>query len=843
MERIRNGLKKELAGILGLLPQIHGRQLLGEREQVLSVLGQCRRAADMVWENTRMYDGGEGIGEALSAYAGELEKTAEDWENANSHRERLDGLIKAAARRVGRLKGYSEIVFMPYKASMWDSMESIYLAAAGDPDCRCLVIPIPYCERDAKGEAAVWRYEGNLFPKEIPITDYQSYSLSQRRPEAVFIHNPYDGYNLVTSVHPDYYSGKLKEQSGLLIYVPYYVTGGFFSESQRLLPAYQNMDYMIAQSEYFKEEARGLYYYDRILPLGSPKLDRVIRVCGDRREAPPQWRPILEGRKAVMLNTSLNQVLFDTAAYLKKLRCVFGCIRERKDIALIWRPHPLLNTALRSMRPEFASGYGELEREFLEEGWGILDRGPDLAETIRLSDAYIGESSSSVVNLFGAAGRPIFVLDNYITGEFEDGWERRLAANALEWAAGSLWLLGRQGLFRLGDDLEKAEYMGRLPRAPLWSDGFLGMAKGEGRLYLAPCLARCMPVFRTAGGGFSFLEHPEDGKGFRFRKVLAWKDRLFYLPQAAPAILEYRLGSGEWISHSQGLEEWRAGFKGDRYEDVCDGAVCGGALWMSASYSSSLLRLDLETGEGAFLRIPAEGAGFSGIAADGRHIWAAEIHSGGLVQIDAQTLEMKMYAAPEGFHSWPSVYGRRLAYTSLLDMGRWIVAAPGFSDCMVKFDKDTGEARLLSPEQWRIPEHPLNGYSPGVSFTCTAMTGDGKKLVYAARAWDRALLEINLETEETRIYYPEMTKESLRQICAGQDGFEKEDATAEFSRKESAFFTLEGFLEDLSKGRLAGLRERQKRELRTLAANLDGTCGEKVYGFIKEKLEGGTDEG
>ena len=39
---------------------------------------------------------------------------------------------------------HSQILFLPYKASMWDSMESVYLAAVQDPSCEALVMPITY---------------------------------------------------------------------------------------------------------------------------------------------------------------------------------------------------------------------------------------------------------------------------------------------------------------------------------------------------------------------------------------------------------------------------------------------------------------------------------------------------------------------------------------------------------------------------------------------------------------------------------------------------------------------------------------------------------------------------
>ena len=33
------------------------------------------------------------------------------------------------------MKVRKEVVFLPYKASMWDSLESVWKAAEEDPDC------------------------------------------------------------------------------------------------------------------------------------------------------------------------------------------------------------------------------------------------------------------------------------------------------------------------------------------------------------------------------------------------------------------------------------------------------------------------------------------------------------------------------------------------------------------------------------------------------------------------------------------------------------------------------------------------------------------------------------
>lgn len=49
------------------------------------------------------------------------------------------------------IKVRQEVVFLPYKASMWDSLESIWKAADEDEDCDAYVIPIPYYDKNPDG--------------------------------------------------------------------------------------------------------------------------------------------------------------------------------------------------------------------------------------------------------------------------------------------------------------------------------------------------------------------------------------------------------------------------------------------------------------------------------------------------------------------------------------------------------------------------------------------------------------------------------------------------------------------------------------------------------------------
>ncbi len=116
-----------------------------------------------------------------------------------------------------------EVVFLPYKASMWDSLESVWKAADEDPDCDAYVIPIPYFDKNPDGSFKEEHYEGDQYPDYVPVTRYDDYDLEARHPGVIYIHNPYDEHNHVTSVHPYFYSKNLRDYTdNLCIYLILY---------------------------------------------------------------------------------------------------------------------------------------------------------------------------------------------------------------------------------------------------------------------------------------------------------------------------------------------------------------------------------------------------------------------------------------------------------------------------------------------------------------------------------------------------------------------------------------------------------------------------------------------
>lgn len=334
-----------------------------------------------------------------------------------------------------------EVVFLPYKAAMWDSLESVWRAAQEDEQCDAYVIPIPYFDKNPDGSFREEHYEGDLYPEDVPITRYDEYDFEEHKPDIIYIHNAYDNWNLVTSVHPKFFSNNLKKWTEQLVYIPYFVLDEVKPDNEQavegikhfcFMPGIINADKVIVQSEDMKRiyineflkaaKEHGLqgkhldraYLEQKFLGLGSPKYDRVAATKREDLDIPKEWLKVIEKadgswKKIILYNTGIAALLAHDEKWVDKIESVLRIFRENQDeIALLWRPHPLIESTMKSMRPEVLQKYMLLKEHYLAEGWGIYDETADVDRAVVLSDAYYGDASS-VVQLYQQTGKPIMI--------------------------------------------------------------------------------------------------------------------------------------------------------------------------------------------------------------------------------------------------------------------------------------------------------------------------------------------------------------------------------------------------------------------------------------------------
>lgn len=329
---------------------------------------------------------------------------------------KLSVIISKVLLMVKEIKIKKEIVFLPYKASMWDSLESVWMEATKDETCDAYVIPIPYFDKNPDGSLGDMHYEGEEYPDYVPIVNYKEYSIEKRKPDIIFIHNPYDQYNKVTSVAPQFYSKYIKQFTQQLVYIPYFVSGNTVAEHFCVLPGTIYADKVIVENEkvreiYVREYEKAFNRTglgDKFLALGSPKYDRITRLKKNDFELPEEWAKCIKNKKIILYNTSVNNFINDTEKMLQKICHTIEVFQRYEKVVLWWRPHPLIEATLCSMRTQYYEEYKKIVDVFVDNGLGIFDDTPDLDRAIAYSDAYYGDRGS-VMHLYKATGKPMMI--------------------------------------------------------------------------------------------------------------------------------------------------------------------------------------------------------------------------------------------------------------------------------------------------------------------------------------------------------------------------------------------------------------------------------------------------
>lgn len=439
---MRKYIKNEIIGILQTLLKAHRsiKALVkaGDVQNLGTLLQDCQDAAITVGN---MIEESEGEGteavKALEDYCEILYLFTQGQETAVN---KLDACVNKCNQELYTFHETKEVVFLPYKASMWDSLESVWKKADADPDINAIVIPIPYYDKNPDGSFKEVHYERDEYPADVPTVHYDDYNFEARHPDEIYIHNPYDEYNYVTSVHPFFYCPHLREMTDKLIYIPYFVLAEarpddpnylksiehfvtvpgvlwadeVWVQSPAMAEAYVNIALDWFKDSDNKEMQSRKMWEAKIKGIGSPKIEKIKSLRDEDTNIPDEWlklilRPDGSRRKIILYNTSVGALIKNGEEMVDKIKRVLDTFYEnREDVILWWRPHPLIQATIESMHPKLWEEYKVIVDKYIADGWGIYDDTADMDRALAVSDAYFGDPSS-LVQLYQELKKPIMI--------------------------------------------------------------------------------------------------------------------------------------------------------------------------------------------------------------------------------------------------------------------------------------------------------------------------------------------------------------------------------------------------------------------------------------------------
>lgn len=730
-----------------------------------------------------------------------------------------------------------EMVFLPYKASMWDSLESVWKAADADENIDAYVIPIPYFKRQEDGKLGEEHYEADLYPDYVPITDYREYDFEERQPDAIFIHNPYDYANFVLTIHPYFYSENLKKFTDCLVYIPYYSTSGEMAEAQSLCPAYIHADYIVTQAEKYRKFFDPEIPDEKFLPFGSPKFDSVIHKCQNPPEPPAEWKKLMEGKKVYFYNTSINGMLSNTENLLKKMEYVFDTFKGREDACLLWRPHPLLESTFDSMRSEYRGEYDRLKQRFMDEKLGIYDDTPNIENAVAFSDAYVGDSGSSVTSLFGVVGKPLFILDNAIHElPDEDSWKGIVYHVPIDDFRDQYVVVYGNMLFYAPNNDYHYEYFCDLSEYA--GGNYYSQAYQFGDMvYVFPQSAEHILVIDSNKRIRRIELKHECEQQDAFGGAFVYDDYVYILPGRYSALIRFDPKT-EKVEYLPDIGPFNFGMVNNE-NTLCARAYQNGKFFFMDTTGKQLLVVDLKAMKTEMVGTTLDMTYRVMVSEkdDSDIFWLLPFEGTSLTRWNYRTGEkreynlyvdgLKAYYAGQQNVECDSRYFSSLAITE--DM---VCAAPLWGNMFVKLDIKSGKA-----ERWDDPFETTmakpEGYKPSwsVGYFLRYRENDRKYFFYHEPS--RKSYDIDWQMGEATEIQQTFRREDL---LVHAPGFAKESQWMQYCCKENAFHTLKDFLDGTLPGKPFD-REVQLAEFQKINASVDGKCGERVIEYLKKMLE------
>lgn len=318
-------------------------------------------------------------------------------------------------------------------------------------------------------------------------------------------------------------------------------------------------------NEYLKAaQANGLkgqhldrkYLEQKILGLGSPKIDKALNTKKEDLEIPEEWMKVIQKpdgswKKIIFYNTGISALLQYNEKWVDKIEDVLKVFKENQDdVALLWRPHPLIENTMKSMRPGILQKYLLIKQQYLEEGWGIYDDTVDLDRAIALSDAYYGDRSS-VVQLFENIKRPILIQNPF---SLDKNGDSLAMDNIIKYGEQFLFFNEKDNaLYLLNKDITKATLIKLFPMDRQYMECPILYGKivlFQEKVFLIPFSARKIGIYNIKKDEMKYLEYPAECyfRGQIFSDYVVKDNILYLIPCAFSSIVCIDMESEQVIS-------------------------------------------------------------------------------------------------------------------------------------------------------------------------------------------------------------------------------------------------------------------------------------------------------
>lgn len=227
--------------------------------------------------------------------------------------------------------------------------------------------------------------------------------------------------------------------------------------------------------------------------------------------------------------------------------------------------------------------------------------------------------------------------------------------------------LNINAVFRISKKTFEMEYMGSFPDEERYKQGisYSGVKYGN-KIYFAPYSYNKIAVYdmekrsiKTIDFDYPIGEYsPPYCSDANFADVVAYKNWLFFIPGAYPAIIRLDVNSEELTYISDWVSEAEDYMKGNQRLHWTKAITIGNKLYAGGMRSNTILEFNMDSCETVIYEVGDETHAYGSICSDGKKIWLSPKLNHGVVVWDIESKQMtEMNNFPDEYEGCDYGYG------------------------------------------------------------------------------------------------------------------------------------------------------------------------------------------
>lgn len=364
-------------------------------------------------------------------------------------------------------KAATKIAIFHQLPESWVNVRSVWECAVADPNVEPIVVVIPFFH-----DSYDWRrdeVERHLASLGVPFVPWDEFSPASAGLDTVIYTSPYD------ETRPNEYRfEQLRESVPCIAYVPYGLEVGGGEHNliyQYGQPVTTQASAVFVRSAGVKRMfAKHCPTGDRhVVVSGHPRMDGLVDL--DDFPVAPDLLAEIGGRRAVLWNAHFSFDSDQWSTFDRFAGDIFTAFDDRPDLALLFRPHPLLWKKLVNLGIFDESGIAALKEELRQKGV-VVDERADHRHAFAASTAMLSDVGSFLMEYL-CTGKPVLYLRNpFGLGLNEEG---EAVVRHYQVAEDKAGLVGFLDALRKGEDFQRDRRLAAIP------DFFYGFDGGGGR--------------------------------------------------------------------------------------------------------------------------------------------------------------------------------------------------------------------------------------------------------------------------------------------------------------------------------------------------------------------------